>query len=67
MVLTFQAEALPEGDYPCPSNDAVPYTVELRQPVGSRVLMDGFRTLLGSSCLAPGARCDPEQRWPVPG
>ena len=42
VVLTFEVEALPTNrDYTCPGNDAVPISVELGRPIGSRQLVDG--------------------------
>lgn len=63
VVVTFQVEKLPLGDYSCPSNTPVPYTVELAAPLAGRNLVDG-------ACLAGEAtrtsHCvDGAQRWPV--
>lgn len=41
IVVTFAVAPLPEGAYPCPGNDLVPYTVQLDDPIGSRELVDG--------------------------
>ncbi|MCO8129353.1 META domain-containing protein [Acidimicrobiia bacterium EGI L10123] len=42
VVVTFSVESLPpEGEYECPGNPAVPYVVELDEPLGDRELVDG--------------------------
>lgn len=41
IVVTFTVAPLPEGGYPCPGNDQVPYTVQLGEPIGQRTLVDG--------------------------
>ena len=41
VVVTFEVAALGPGDATCPGNDLVPYTVELGEPIGDRMLIDG--------------------------
>lgn len=41
IVVTFAVEPLPDGEYTCPSNNLVPYVVELDEPLGNRDLVDG--------------------------
>lgn len=40
VVVTFTVEADPDGGF-CPSNEQVPYVVDLGQPLGARALVDG--------------------------
>lgn len=41
IVVTFTVESLGDGAFTCPDNDEVPVLVELSEPVGSRVVVDG--------------------------
>lgn len=41
IVVTFSVEAPPDGASTCPSNDEVPYRVEIGEPIGQRTLVDG--------------------------
>lgn len=63
IVITFTVESAPAGR--CPTNDAVPYVVDIGQPIGDRQLVDG-------ACLPGGAAastmwCGPDGvRWKAP-
>lgn len=48
VTITIWVEQQPDGAYSCPSNETVPYTLELREPLGERELVDG-------ACADPGA------------
>jgi hypothetical protein len=39
IVVTFTVKAAPGGD--CPTNDQVPFVVDVGQPIGARRLLDG--------------------------
>jgi hypothetical protein len=41
IIVRFSAEALGDGYYECPSNDYVPYRVEIAEPIGERSIIDG--------------------------
>jgi hypothetical protein len=41
VIVRFSAEALGDGAHDCPSNDWVPYQVDIGQPLGDRALVDG--------------------------
>lgn len=41
VVITFTVEPLPPGGQDCPGNPSTPYAVQLREPLGDRVLLDG--------------------------
>ncbi|MFZ4718156.1 MAG: hypothetical protein ACOYMR_01945 [Ilumatobacteraceae bacterium] len=41
VIITAWVKPLPAGDYECPGNDAVPYTVTLSEPLGGRSVVDG--------------------------
>lgn len=49
VVVRVDAVPLGDGDYTCPSNDLVPVTVTLPEPLAGRDLVDG-------GCLRPEAR-----------
>lgn len=63
--ITIQTDVapLPEGAYTCQSNDFVPITVELAEPVGDRELFDAIcldsERLTHSTCLDEGVRWRP--------
>lgn len=61
VIVRVDVEAPDGRDDSCPGNDAVPVTVELAEPIGSRALVDG-------GCLRPDGgdtiRCSQEARWP---
>lgn len=63
--ITIQADVapLPEGAYTCQSNDFVPITVELAEPVGDRELFDALCLdtvrLTHSYCMDGGVRWRP--------
>ncbi len=62
VVVTFTVEAAGTGDQDCPSNDVVPYVVDVGVAIGDRALVDG-------SCRPGGPAetttfCDPDGvRW----
>lgn len=63
IIVTFAVDPLaPGGTYECPSNDVVPYEVELGQPIGQRQLVDGacLSTDSASTSFCP----DRGVRWP---
>lgn len=64
VVLTFSVEPLPEGEYTCPGNPAVPYVVELDEPVGDRELVDG--ACLSGDAASTSHCSDGAVRWPDP-
>lgn len=57
------AKPLPDGAYTCQSNDWVPVTVELQEPVGNRKLFDALcldsARLTHSHCMDGGVRWRP--------
>ena len=59
VAITFTVEADPDGRT-CPGNDQVPYEVDLGQPLGERVLIDGSclagRAATSSLCPESGGR-----------
>ncbi len=65
IIITFTVEADPDGG-DCPSNDWVPYEVDLGAPIGSRTLVDG--SCLDEAEAATTSHCaeDAGIRWPTP-
>lgn len=63
IVVTFTVEPNdPEGEYTCPSNDEVPYAVDLGEPIGSRPIIDG--ACLEDGRAATTSFCTPSaERW----
>jgi hypothetical protein len=63
IVITFTVEADPDGG-DCPSNDWVPYQVDLGEPIGSRALVDG--SCIDESEAATTSHCSEDAgiRWP---
>jgi hypothetical protein len=61
VIVRVDVEAPDGRDDSCPGNDAVPLTVQLAEPIGSRLLIDG-------GCLRPDGgesiRCSQDVRWP---
>jgi hypothetical protein len=41
IVVIFEVESLPPGEYTCPGNDLVSVDVDLGEPIGNRNLIDG--------------------------
>lgn len=65
VVLTFSVEPLPDDvDYTCPGNPAVPYVVELDEPLGDRELVDG--ACLSGDAASTSHCSDGAVRWPAP-
>lgn len=64
IVITFAVESDPDGGT-CPSNDWVPYEVDLGEPIGSRALVDG--SCLDGAEAATTSLCadDAGVRWPA--
>ena len=61
IVVTFSVESLPPGAYTCPGNKAVPYVVELDEPIGNRQLVDG--ACLSGEAASTSACSDGAVRW----
>ena len=61
IIITFTVAPI-SGDQECPSNDAVPFVVELDEPIGDRRLVDGACR----SGEAPARLCDPNDPIWVP-
>lgn len=61
IVVTFTVAPLPEGGYECPSNDQVPYTVQLEEPIGERTLVDG--ACLSGPALTTSFCTEGPTRW----
>ena len=52
-----------EGDaYTCPSNDRVPVSVKLAEPIGDRMIVDGGCT---HPDMVPNIYCESDVRWDV--
>lgn len=64
IVVTFEVEALPPGRYTCPGNNDVPYRVDVREPIGSRSIVDGW--CLDRETPEPGLCPDAGVRWSAP-
>jgi hypothetical protein len=58
VILTFQVSPGDPAEAECPGNDAVPYVVELPEPLGDRALVDGAcedRAIAGTAPCSAGA------------
>ena len=63
VVVTFSVESLPpDGEYECPANDAVPYVVELDEPLGDREIVDG--ACLQGEAASTSHCAEGAIRWP---
>ena len=65
IVVTFSVEPLDPGDYACPSNDEVPYVVNIGEPIGERRLVDGACLDDGEAASTSSCEAGPE-RWSAP-
>lgn len=65
VVITFAVEKLPPGNYNCKGIPGSPYTVDLGDPIGNRLLVDGL--CLGDGPIVKSAYCVGSQgvRWPL--
>ncbi len=62
MVITFTVEEAEPGFHTCPGSDRVRYVIDLQEPIGDRVLVDG--TCRTDADAQTGAFCeDTEVRW----
>ena len=61
VVVTVSVEPLPPGGYTCPGNKAVPYVVELDEPIGERQLVDG--ACLSGEAVSTSKCSDGAVRW----
>lgn len=64
VVVTFEVQMLPPGDYTCRSNKPVPYTVELSAPLAGRKLVDG--ACLSGEAATTSHCVEGARRWPSP-
>lgn len=61
IVIRTDVEPLTEGPHTCPGNSPVSITVELAEPIGERVLVDGSCSV---DAIAHDSHCRNPVRWP---
>ena len=66
IAITFDVEDIGDGEHTCPGNNAVPVEVDLREPVGDRILLDGA-CAPGRPAASTAVCSDSAVRWaPLP-
>jgi hypothetical protein len=65
VVITFMVNELPDGPQLCPGNDQVAVDVDLGEPIGNRMLVDGA-CASGTEAASTGACSDGSVRWTPP-